>query len=294
MKGFIKSGALLLSLLVLAGCNSGSADQTTADPWSTTAGVPDDIQVIPGDIEKTIFSMNEWTGKRAKDAAGNTVQQSEIYSVNEVDHHSTETLVYQSVEDAIEGAKNYDYERSDYYQLLTGKGKPWKLAVYENISDAKRAGVYGKFFDPAYDMASAPKYEGKNLVSSYNDAYYGGFKDVVLPASWQTQGFDFPIYSNTSYPWNAFKNGNVALPNAPANTNPVGFYRTTFKVSEEWLKGNRSVYINFGGVESCYYVWVNGYEVGYSESSYDSSEFDLTPYLNKDGSENLLAVMVIR
>lgn len=294
MKGFIKSGALLLSLLVLAGCNSGSADQTTADPWSTTAGVPDDIQVIPGDIEKTIFSMNEWTGKRAKDAEGNTVQQSDIFSVNEVAHHSTETLVYQSVEDAIEGAKNYDYERSDYYQLLTGKGKPWKLAVYENINDAKRAGVYGKFFDPAYDMASAPKYEGQNLVSSYNNAYYGGFKDVVLPASWQTQGFDFPIYSNFTYPWNAFKNGNVALPNAPTNTNPVGFYRTTFKVDEEWLKGNRSVYINFGGVESCYYVWVNGYEVGYSESSYDSSEFDLTPYLNKDGSENLLAVMVIR
>ncbi|MBQ8288860.1 MAG: DUF4981 domain-containing protein [Clostridia bacterium] len=295
MKRSIKLGALLLSLLLLAGCKSGGGDETTTpDPWDTTSGVPNDIEVIPGDVNKTIFSMNEWTGKQAKDASGNSVQQSEIYSVNEVGYHSSETLVYQSVEDAVAGAKNYDYERSDYYQLLTGNGKPWKLAVYENVSDAKRAGVYGKFFQTEYDMSKAPVYAGTNTVGTYNTAYYGGFKDVTLPASWQTQGFDFPIYSNTAYPWNAYKNGNVRLPNAPTGTNPVGFYRTTFTVDDQWLDGNRSVYINFGGVESCYYVWVNGYEVGYSEGSYDASEFDLTPYLNKDGSENLLAVMVIR
>ncbi|MBQ8382645.1 MAG: DUF4981 domain-containing protein [Clostridia bacterium] len=296
MKRSIKAGALLLSLLLLAACGKSDKEEITTvpDPWDTTTGVPDDVEVIPGDVEKTVFSMNEWTGKKAKDANGNSVQQSEIYSVNEVDYHSSETLVYQSVEDAVEGAKNYDYERSDYYQLLTGKGKPWKLAVYENINDARRAGVYGKFFDPAYDMNSAPVYEGDGTVGTYDTAYYGGFKDVILPASWQTQGFDFPIYSNFTYPWNAYKNGSVRLPQAPQNTNPVGFYRTTFTVDEEWLSSNRSVYINFGGVESCYYVWVNGHEVGYSEGSYDASEFDLTPYLNKDGSENLLAVMVIR
>ncbi len=295
MKNILKWSAMLLSLLLLAGCNSGGADETAlSDPWDTTAGIPDDIKVIPGNAEQTLFSMNEWTGKKAKNADGESVQQSTVYSVNEVDYHSSETLVYQSVEDAVEGAKNYDYERSDYYQLLTGEGKPWKLAVYENITDAKRAGVYGKFFQTEYDMASAPVYEGSNTVGTYNTAYYGGFKDVILPASWQTQGFDFPIYSNFTYPWNAYKNGTVRLPNAPTGTNPVGFYRTTFTVDQEWLSSGRSVYVNFGGVESCYYVWVNGYEVGYSEGSYDASEFDLTPYLNKDGSENLLAVMVIR
>ena len=294
MKRTIRLAAFALSFLLLAGCGSDSASETTADPWDTTTGVPDNIEVIPGDPDKTLFSMNEWTGKKAKNADGKSVQQSKIYSVNEVDYHSSETLVYQSVEDAMEGAKNYDYERSDYYQLLTGKGKPWKLAVYENVNDAKRASVYGKFFDPAYDMSKAPVYEGTNTVGTYNTAYYGGFKDVILPASWQAQGFDFPIYSNFTYPWNTFKNGNVRLPQAPASTNPVGFYRTSFTVDAEWLDSNRSVYINFGGVESCYYVWVNGYEVGYSEGSYDASEFDLTPYLHKDGSENLLAVMVIR
>ncbi len=294
MKRSIKMGALLLALLALAACGKSDKEGTPTDPWSTTTGVPNDIEVIPGNTDKTLFTMSEWTGKKAKDINGNSVQQTEIYSVNEVDYHSSETLVYQSVEDAIAGARDYDYARSDYYQLLTGPGKPWKLAVYENVNDAKRAGLYGKFFDPAYDMTSAPKYEGKNVIGTYNTAYYGGFKDVILPASWQTQGFDFPIYSNTSYPWSAYKNGDVRLPNAPTGTNPVGFYRTTFTVDDAWLASNRSVYINFGGVESCYYVWVNGHEVGYSEGSYDASEFDLTPYLNKDGSENLLAVMVIR
>lgn len=298
MKRSIRWAAALLSLLLVGcniiACNRGKGNDTTTDPWDTTSGLPDDMEVIPEDITKPLFSMNEWTGKRSKDANGKTVQQTDIFSVNEVAHHSTETLVYQSVEDAVESAKNYDYQRSKYYQLLTGVGKPWNLAVYENISTAKRAGVYGKFQSPEYDMSKAPVYEGKNVVGTYSTAYYGGFKEVILPASWQAQGFDFPIYSNFTYPWNTFKNGSVALPQAPQNTNPVGFYRTTFTVDKEWLDSNRSVYINFGGVESCYYVWVNGYEVGYSESSYDSSEFDLTPYLNKDGSENLLAVMVIR
>ncbi len=294
MKQSLKWGALVLALLTLAACGKSDKEGTKPDPWNTTSGIPGDITVIPEDADQKRFTMAEWTGKKTKDINGKTVSQTDIYSVNEVDYHSSETLIYQSVEDALAGAKNYDYARSDYYQLLTGKGKTWKLAVYENQNDAKRAGVYGQFFKTDYDMATAPKYEGNNKVGTYNTAYYGGFKDVTLPASWQTQGFDFPIYSNTSFPWSAYKNGNVRLPYAPTGTNPMGFYRTTFTVDQEWLDANRSVYINFGGVESCFYVWVNGHEVGYSEGSYDASEFDLTPYLNKDGSENILAVMVIR
>ena len=136
MKRSIKWGATLLALLLLASCKGGK--DTPTDPWDTTTGLPDNMEVIPGDVTQKLFSMNEWTGKKSKNANGKTVQQTEIFSVNEVDHHSTETLVYQSVEDAVEGAKNYDYERSEYYQLLTGKGKPWNLAVYENIAAAKK------------------------------------------------------------------------------------------------------------------------------------------------------------
>lgn len=288
--------SLILSALAVAGTLAGCKGDgdTPPDPWDTTTGVPLNLEVLTADPTAKLFSFNEWNGRNAADAGGQSVSQTEIFSVNEVDYHSSETLVYQTVEDAIAGARDYDYERSDYYQLLTGEGKPWQLAVYKNQRDAIAAGVYGQFYHPAYDMSAAPKYEGSNTVGTADTGYYGGFKEVTLPASWQTQGFDFPIYANTEYPWNSYRNGSVQLPYAPQNMNPMGFYRTSFTVDEAWLTGNRSVYLNFGGVESCFYVWVNGFEVGYSEGSYDASEFDITPYLNKDGSENLLAVMVIR
>lgn len=93
--------------------------------------------------------------------------------------------------------------------------------------------------------------------------------------------FDYAksTYSNTIYPRHSFDENKEKTPEAPTALTPVGFYRTSFTVDERWLESDRSVYIAFGGVESCYYVWVNGYEVGYAESSYDLAEFDLTPYL---------------
>ena len=297
-KKWVAMGALAMAALLLASCKGKEAQTvltTVPDPWKeeVPATLPYSVLTAHQAGDK-IFTGNEWTGKPATGVNGSSKQQVEVVSANAMDYHSSETLMYQSVEAARLGAINYEYERSNYYQLLTGEGKNWSLAVYENITDAKKAGVYDQFYTTDYDMTTAPKYEGNNTVGTYETAYYGGFKDVTLPASWQTQGFDFPIYSNYTYPWNTYKNGDVRLPNAPTQTNPVGFYRTTFTVDEGWLKGDRSTYIAFGGVDSCYYVWVNGYQVGYAEGSYDLSEFDLTPYLNYDGSENVLAVMVIR
>lgn len=263
-----------------------------AGEWNDGVNIPSEYAVDTS-AERNAFTFLEWKGTDI-DVDTGIKTQAQIVSVNEMPHHTAHTVVYGSVLDAVIGARDYDHSRSEYYQLLTGEDKPWKLAVYENIAEAEKAGVYGNFFAVDYDMSAAPAYDGDGTVGTYSTAYYGGFKDVTLPASWQTQGFDFPIYSNIFYPWNAYKNGNVTLPNAPEKTNPVGFYRTEFSVDSEWLQTNRSVYISFGGVESCYYVWVNGQEVGYSEDSYDTSEFDITPYLNRDGSENVLAVMVIR
>lgn len=266
-----------------------TADQTpiTTTPVSGELGVP----VLDPD---PIFSMKEWTGAvGSTDANGNKVNQSTITNVNRRAYHAADTLVYKTVADALRGAADYDLERSEWYQLLTGEDKNWQLAVYKNISEAEKAGVYGEFFKLSYDMANAPTYGGSNTVGLANNAYYGGFKKVTLPASWQSQGFDFPIYANTEQPWDAYGNGKITVPNVPTVTNPVGFYRSTFTVDPSWLEGRR-VILSFGGVESCYYLWINGYEVGYSESSYDTSEFDVTPYLRKDGGENLIAMMVIR
>ena len=106
-----------------------------------------------------------------------------------------------------------------------------------------------------------------------------------MPSNWEMQGFDVPWFSNITYPFP--KNP----PHAPHENNPVGSYRRHFRVPADW-QGKR-VLVHFDGVDSAFYVWVNGRQVGYSEDSRTASEFDITEYLNKDG-ENLIAVEVYR
>ena len=79
---------------------------------------------------------------------------------------------------------------------------------------------------------------------------------------------------------------NPSVPQAPTNYNPVGFYRKEFTVKPSMLQDNGRVLISFQGVESAYYVYVNGHEVGYSEDSYRPHEFDITDYLNPQGEVN--------
>lgn len=270
---------------------------TEADPWDADKAIPSAVLATVKTPGEVLFSGLEWTGKpNSKDANGKTVNQSAIVSIGELPAHSSTTVVYKTLWEAYQGARNFDPSESSYYRLISGAGNPWMLAVYKNESDARKAGVLDEFYKPTYSMENAPQYQGKNKVSNYRSAYYGGFKEVTLPASWQTQGFDFPIYTNYEYPWNndAYGNGAYTVPVAPSKTNPVGFYRTTVDVDSEWLASGRRVILSFGGVESAYYLYVNGYEVGYSEDSFDTSEFDITPYLNKNGQKNLIAVRVYR
>ncbi len=299
----ISAGLVGTTLLCMPSCKSNKEkpSKTTLSeeksPWDPSkAPSPEALLtgVVPGTV---LFSGKEWTGApRSKDADGKTVKQSEIVSINELPAHSSTTIVYESLEKAKEGAESLSPEKSAYYKLITGEGNSWKLAVYKNERTAKNAGVLENFYKTDYDMNTAPKYDGKEEIATYSTAYYGGFKDVTLPASWQTQGFDFPIYTNTELPWSngAYGNGSVSAPNAPAQTNPIGFYRYYLDVEESWISSGRRVYLSFDGVESAYYLYVNGYEVGYSEDSFDSSTFDITKFLNSDGKENLIALKVYR
>src|SRR5699024_11488519 len=77
---------------------------------------------------------------------------------------------------------------------------------------------------------------------------------------------------------------------APTKYNPVGQYVKTFTLPEQW--DGLPTYISFQGVESAFYVWVNGDFVGYSEDSFTAAEFDVTPYLQ--AGENTIAVEVYR
>ncbi len=129
----------------------------------------------------------------------------------------------------------------------------------------------------------------KNPASRPSDFYKVGYNtkkwnDIIVPGSWELQGFDSPIYTDVAYPFPPNP------PFVPTDYNPVGSYVTTFTVPSNW-KG-KDIILRFGGVESAFYCWVNGKEVGYSEDSRLPAEFDITKYL-KSG-KNTLAVEVYR
>lgn len=209
------------------------------------------------------FTHNEWTGKNGAE---------DVFAVNR-DEASVNAVPYQSTEAAVNAVWDYNArEESEYLQMLTGKGNNWDLVVSQNASDAQvhiNAGCLNPDFQP-------------------DDAH--GWKSVEMPKSWTCQGFDYPIYANVVMPFQAKYDSNVTVPNAPTNYNPVGLYRKKFTLDKSMKTSGRRVYIEFDGVESAYYVYINGKEVGYSEDTFSPHRFDVTDYLT-DG-ENTLAVEV--
>ena len=106
----------------------------------------------------------------------------------------------------------------------------------------------------------------------------------------EIKGFGFPIYRNYGYAWG--RDDPVDNPpNAPTNFNPIGKYRRTFQVPESWAE--RNVLVHFEAVDSAFYVFVNGQEVGYSQDSRTPAEFDITGHLI-DGEDQVIAVEVYR
>ena len=108
---------------------------------------------------------------------------------------------------------------------------------------------------------------------------------IRVPSNWQMEGFGTPMYTNVQYPFSIDD-----LPGVPHDDNPVGCYRTTFDLPDDWR--DRQVYIVFEGVDSAFYLWINGQVVGYSQGSRLPAEFNITSYL--EPGENLLAVRVYR
>lgn len=229
--------------------------------------------------QETKFTHKEWTGESGYvDAYGETVNAADVYRINVQDatSSSTHSVPYHSVDKAIEGAVNYKKEASEYVQFLTGeKEADWDLVVLQNQTKAQ-AEQYKDFYKKEYVVQGEDKWK----------------EDLVLPASWTSYGFDKPIYANVQMPWQSAYDRSVKVPKAPVNYNPVGLYRKTFDVKDTMLRTNGRVYLSFQGVESCYYVYVNGKEVGYSEDSFSPHSFDVTDYLTEDGKDNLLAVEV--
>ncbi|MBQ8301820.1 MAG: beta-galactosidase, partial [Clostridia bacterium] len=107
-----------------------------------------------------------------------------------------------------------------------------------------------------------------------------GFDKIIVPSCWQTQGYDSHQYTNTRYPFP------YNPPYVPYK-NPCGAYVTRFESNNDYKK-----YLNFEGVDSCFYVWLNGEFVGYSQVSHSTSEFDITDNVKK--GENILCVLVLK
>ena len=232
---------------------------------------------VTKDPDAVIFTNDEWKGTDFEAEDGTTKNNVDVFEVNREDA-STSVIPYH--DDASAQNSVWDYngrEQSNYMQMLTGEGedKTWQLNVVTN-------------------PAEAAEFEGENGFTN-KDFSNPAWKDVSLPCSWTMQGFDFSIYTNQTMPFMT-KYGDSTSPNlapaAPTNYNPVGMYRKTFDLKEGMLDTNRRVYINFQGVESAYYVYVNGHEVGYTEDTFSPHKFDITDYLQE--GENFLAVKVLK
>jgi beta-galactosidase len=122
-----------------------------------------------------------------------------------------------------------------------------------------------EFFDPAFDVSD--------------------WDEIPVPANWQLHGYGFPIYTNIAYAW-----GEPDPPRVPHDDNPVGSYRREFTVPEDW--DGRQVFLHFAGVDSAFYLWVNGEDVGYSQGSRTPAEFDITSFLQPGA--NVVAAEVYR
>jgi beta-galactosidase len=120
------------------------------------------------------------------------------------------------------------------------------------------------------------------------------WKDIPVPSCWQLLGYGTPYYKNFGYTfqkdWPRVMSEPPKEYTAYIERNPVGSYRREFEVPRDWK--DRRVFITFDGVDSAFYLWINGTRVGYSTNSRNAAEFDITGYVRP--GENMIAVEVYR
>lgn len=121
----------------------------------------------------------------------------------------------------------------------------------------------------------------------YNTQFYDKtWADIQVPGHIQLQGFDKPHYTDTTYPWDGHEN--IQAGQIDLNSNKVYQYRKTFDLPQDF-KDSRLI-LSFEGVEPCFYVWLNGKFIGYSEDSFTPSCFDITNSVQE--KDNILAVRI--
>lgn len=160
---------------------------------------------------------------------------------------------------------------------------------YSSMEEAMHAGD----MKMRHSLNGSWKFNYSVNPASRPEAFYrpdyscSGWDTIEVPGHIQLQGYGSPQYVNTQYPWDGHEE--LRPPAVSEQHNPVGSYVKSFAVPEHMK--DKPVYISFQGVETAFYVWLNGQFIGYSEDSFTPAAFDLTPYVVHDG-ENKLAVEV--
>ncbi len=163
-----------------------------------------------------------------------------------------------------------------YYVPCSSPEESWKADMLTTSRAINLNGDDWKFkFYPSYHDVPA------DCTSA--DACICGYDTIPVPSCWQILGYDSNQYTNTRFP----------IPYDPPyvpDENPTGVYVKEFALDAE--AASKKVYLNFDGVDSCYYLWVNGIFAGYSQISHSGSEFDITDKIHQ--GTNRLTVIVLK
>ncbi len=165
---------------------------------------------------------------------------------------------------------------------------PDRLSALANVRYPKASPNYATLAGD-WDFHWSPNPASRPIDFYRPDFDTSAWTTIPVPSNWQLQGHGLPIYANATYPFPI----DDARP--PHDWNPVGSYRRSFELPAAWdydAEADERVFLHFEGVNSAFYVWVNGEKVGYNEDSRTTAEFDITPHLQP--GKNLIAVEVYR
>lgn len=202
----------------------------------------------------TVISCNQYTNYSnipSEDEETPAWQDPTVFQINKVAPHA-HFIPFGTVKQA----RTEDKWQSPMLQTLNGT---WQFQLSQNPSERPYW-----FFKNDFDTRKWDK--------------------IKVPANWEIEGYDYPIYTNIKYPYEK------TPPRIQKYYNPVGSYKRTFEIPSDW--DGDEIILHFGAVSSAMNVWVNEKFVGYSEDSKTPAEFNITNFLN--GGTNSLAVEIFR
>ncbi|MDR0533557.1 MAG: DUF4981 domain-containing protein [Verrucomicrobiales bacterium] len=184
-------------------------------------------------------------------------------------------------------------------EMLGINKQPWHatLMPYADLKQAltanRQQSPFACSLNGTWKFNWVPRPEERPADFFKPDFSVSGWHDLPVPSNWQIQGYGTPFYKNNGY---TFKKDWPHVMSEPpkdytayVERNPIGSYRRDFEVPKEWQ--GRRIFLTFDGVDSAFFLWINGKQVGYSVNSRNPAEFDITDFI-VSGKPNTLAVEV--